>query len=309
MRLFSFVLVIILVLSSISPLAHAQQDYIFIDLPGYSWNKTTLNALVVTSENEIWWKPNLVNLIYKSIQQWNEAFQFFAAKYPDYAYLSSLSITGAVSNETLLGYDIYVRFSDSITIGGQQALGLATTYSNVDKIIENCSIILSSKSGTFDLTGSHQRDVANHELGHALGLGHSNSTADLMYPTYDLFSTDNAISTLNLYGVAILFNWIISPSNYSIPSFTTLPSNIAFEYAPVSEPEPKGLSDNILYKSLAILLNSPYMAIMIVTLVFFIIVVSYVYRGTRRRNNHYITNRLELVRFHTFFLAKTVNMR
>jgi predicted Zn-dependent protease len=264
--------------------AQETQDTPGIELTNFRWNKATLNALIVTQENQSWWKPYFIDLSQRAVDQWNQALEFFAEKYPAYANLSRVSIVLSVSNKTLPDYDIYITFAENIAIENQETLGLTTTIPTRNGTIQKATIELSSKSGPIDLTGSDQRDVATHELGHALGLGHSNSTRDLMYPYYDLFSSDNAISTLDLYGLATTFSWVINPSDSKpVPNFTTLPPNITFEYAPVTSPAPKGLEDNPLVKAIIIFLSTPYMALMVGALLFFLVVTVLLYWGIRSR--------------------------
>jgi predicted Zn-dependent protease len=270
-------------------IVHAQetQDVPSIELTSFRWNKTTLEALVVTQENQTWWKPYFVDLSRRAVDQWNQALDFFAEEYPDYAYVSSINIVLSVSNTTLPDYDIYIEFAETISMESLETLGLTTTVPSRNGTIERVIIELSSKSGPIDLTRSDQRDVATHELGHALGLGHSNSTKDLMYPYYDLISSDNAISTLDLYGLATTFSWVIDPNNSkSAPNFTTLPPDITFEYAPVTSPTPKGLEDNPVVKSIVIFLAAPYVTIIVGALILFLVVSVLLYLGTARRSRN-----------------------
>ena len=285
-RLFAFCLLILLFAPTIVQ-AQETVDVPGIELTSFRWNKTTLQALVVTQENQTWWKPYFVDLSQRAVGQWNQALEFFAQKYPDYAYVSSINIVLSVSNTTLPDYDIYIAFAENLALESLETLGLTTTFPNRNGIIQKVTIELSSKSGPIDLTRSEQRDVATHEFGHALGLGHSNSTKDLMYPYYDLFSSDNAISTLDLYGLATTFSWITAPNDSkSAPNFTTLSPDITFEYAPVTSPTPKGIEDNPVVKGLVIFLAVPYMAVIVGALIFFLVVSVLLYRGSRRRSRN-----------------------
>jgi hypothetical protein len=95
--------------------------------------------------------------------------------------------------------------------------------------------------------------IALHELGHSLGLGHSNYTGDLMYAVYNLGSPPGDISTLDVYGVATLFAWETNSTDfYPINdwlnvNFVTLPSGtVDYRFLPVSAENaaPQTLADN-----------------------------------------------------------------
>ncbi len=263
-----------------------QQDTPSIELSDSTWNKRVLQALIITSENESWWQPSCANMSLNAIDQWNEAFQYFAAKYPEYAYLSHVSIATEVSNETKDGYDIYVSFTDSVLISDEDALGLTYVSPEANRTIQKCTIKIAVKSEAIGLTSSDQRDVLTHELGHALGLGHCNSTGDLMYPSYDLLSTDNAISTLDLYGVAMAFRWILwqgYPVAFAASEqAVSLPSSVAFEYAPVLDPAPKTLSDNPVVKFLQIMVSQPAILVMMITLSVFAVFAYGIYKSREK---------------------------
>lgn len=285
-----FVSLLIFLLFSFSFVAvRAQSDVPTVDLSGYTWNKATLHALTITNTNETWWQPYFVNITQRTISNWNQAMHYFANTYPDYAYLSSVNIVSEVSDIALPDYDIYINFSQTLSIENTDALGLTTTLPFSNGTTEASYIVLSARSGNIDLTNAEAGNVALHELGHALGLGHSNSSVDVMYPYYDIFSTNNAISTLDLYALALSFSWVTSPDNLtirtSLPRFTTLPSNVPFAYAPVENPAPQGVEDNPIVKSLIILFSDPFTAIMAVTFIIFLIVAALVYRSIGRQHH------------------------
>jgi hypothetical protein len=243
-----------------------------IDMGQSKWNKTTLKTLILLNESESWWQPYFPEMTMHAVQQWNDAFVYFAGLYPDYSYLSNLQITTTTSNITLPGYDIYVIFDPNVLISGMDALGTTLVQSYQNKTIKYATITISSKSTAVDLTRQVYRDTTTHELGHALGLGHSNYTNDLMYPYEDIIASNYSISTLDLYGVALLFNWM-NPTNLtknqllSMPSSTVLPGGIIYGYAPVNNPAPITLNDNPVIRFLVTLFMNQIILVLFIAMI------------------------------------------
>ena len=204
-----------------------------LQIQGITWSQTTLNILLVTPTGQSWWNPAYVNPALRAIGQWNDAISYFAANYSSYAYLSNLRLEASVSNETKPGYNIYINWTQYTLENTSDVIGLTTPIANQDNIIVNCTISLVTH-GSHDLSISDgdMQNVALHELGHSLGLGHSNYTGDVMYPAFTLLGPAKFISTLDVYGVATVFGWIQNVSTLQSVSHwltgnpVTLPQNI-----------------------------------------------------------------------------------
>jgi hypothetical protein len=260
-----------------------------IDIGESKWGKPTLSVLILLNESESWWQPYFPEMAAHAVEQWNDAFGYFAGKYPAYGYLANLQLTTLTSNITLPGYDIYVIFDPNVLISGIDALGKTLVESYLNRTIKDATITISAQSQAVDLTQQIYRDTTTHELGHALGLGHSNYTNDLMYPYQDIIASNYSISTLDLYGVALLFRWM-NQTNFtknmalSTPSSTVLPDGISYGYAPVNNPAPTTLNDNPVVRFLMALLLNPIVLVLLIVMFSMVILLSFtVVRRKKRR--------------------------
>ena len=214
----------------------AQAQY-SLDLQGITWNHSTISVLVVPQDGASWWKPSYLNATLRSIAEWNNAIQAFALNYSNFAYLSGLRMVPTVSRALNYSFDVYVSWTRALSASADE-IGLTTTTYGSSGIIINSTISLAAEDSRGDVLNEvDMQNVALHELGHSLGLGHSSYSGDVMYPRLTLNHAVEGLSTLDLFGVSTVFQWM---SNSSSPSYSpqqssvTLPSSVQYLYLPIS---------------------------------------------------------------------------
>ncbi len=264
-------------------------DVYSLQLQGYAWNHSTLSALVITAANESWWNPSYINDTLRAIGQWNNAIEVFATNYSDYAYLSNLKINHQVSSEIRPGYDLYVTWTESSLSNMSDEVGLAQTFIRGDSTIINCTITLAAKTNHgVALSAIDMQNIVLHEVGHGLGLGHSNYTGDLMYSLYRLGDSPVAVSTLNVYGVATVFGWMpnstgfLPISGWFKQNSVSLPAqNYADLWVAPENSPPQTLTDNVVVQFLVLmwgLLLHPEIALAVIGLILLFVVLALIPR-------------------------------
>jgi hypothetical protein len=189
---------------------------------------------------------------------------------------------------------MYINWTDSSLSNASDDVGLSRIITSSDDTIINCTINLAVHNNHGEtLNEVDAQNVALHELGHSLGLGHCNYTGDLMYPSYTLQSPAKDISTLDVYGVAAVFAWEVNSSNfYPVSGWlkensVILPSYITYKDLPVSpqNASPQTLGDNPVIQQLILLgellIHPPILAAIIAIVAFFVII-GLIVRKTRR---------------------------
>lgn len=220
--------------------ASTQISY-YAGLQGITWDHSTISVLIVTPQKSItWWTSSYLNATLRAIGQWNNAIHDFSLNYSDFNYLSKVALIPTVASTLKPGFDIYVNWTKA-SMDNTTEIGISRSLYRLPSTIINNTIILSSEdSHGYILNELDMQNVALHELGHSLGLDHSNYNRDVMYPTYTPKKTVQQLSTLDIYGVSKVFAWMSAsdrfyPSNVVVEkSSITLPSNIAYVYLPIS---------------------------------------------------------------------------
>jgi predicted Zn-dependent protease len=258
-----------------APTAQAQDTY-SLQIGSFVWDHFPLNLLIIPAENMSWWDPLSVNATLRAVGQWNEALGEFAGNYSQYSYLANLRLQPSVSTQWKSGYDVYINYIESPTSSDTDEVGLTQIYANSLNVIANCTVNLATHTshGTA-LSEADTQNVALHELGHTLGLGHCNYTADLMYAYYGIGSGQVKVSTLDAYGVAVVCSWMLNPesfyptSDWLKTSSVTLPPAITYQEIDVSAQNqpPQTLADNPIIQVLTAmyeLLLHPEIAVIVI---------------------------------------------
>ncbi|MDQ1279705.1 MAG: Matrixin family metalloprotease [Thermoproteota archaeon] len=179
-----------------------------IDLEDFRWNKFSLKVLVDMNE---WSTYNYATAVHGALDSWVKGIWNYTRTYNNMTptfnflfYVSNVNSTGS--------YDIIISFSQNEF--SQNAVGLTSYRWESKSHLPITPIMINITTYSVTADNLFIKNVAMHELGHALGLGHAYSQdttngPELMYSTSTMKEAVYP-STLDVYGLTMLYNGLFS---------------------------------------------------------------------------------------------------
>jgi predicted Zn-dependent protease len=239
-------------------LAQAQTEYT-IEIRGYTWDHSTVTVSVLPQQNISWWKPEYLNATLQGISQWNDAIQEFAQTNPSFSFLSDVTFVPTISYEVVSGFDVYMGWIEEC--GSEEVIGQTQTTVMAPCHSMNSSVCLAAKAPSGHvMTEVDMQNIVVHELGHVLGLSHTNVSTDAMYPTVYYQSTVKPLSTLDIYGVAKLFEFM-TKDTCPEEELVTMPQSISYSHLEIA---PENIPSQSLTEYAIRLLTQPEVLIIVI---------------------------------------------
>ncbi|MEE9585587.1 MAG: hypothetical protein V3W09_01655, partial [Nitrososphaerales archaeon] len=203
------------------------EDYT-IELSGYAWNlleDPVIDVLIIPNPSLLGWRDYFPQDARQTFRDWIICTQLFVSEH-GYSYLSKVrfnvyieGVDGSADDE----HDIIVNWVDKFDYS--DAAGRAVVLSNSDREITQASITIPisviQDGETYFLTDEDTRNIMADEIGHALGLGHSNFKEEALYGLFDFPHEIICHSSLNMYGLAEVYKYV-STGEFEPPDKSTI---------------------------------------------------------------------------------------
>ena len=273
LTLVSILLPIICTTAFLSSLQTRGQTEYSIEVRGYTWDHSTIKVCIIPQQNMSWWKPEYLTAVLNGIAQWNDAIQEFGQSNTSFSYLSSLRFVVSTHYENISGFDTYIGWvmecESEATIGKSWISIKSPCYAT------NATVCLTTRAPTGHVMNEvDMQNIVVHELGHTLGLSHCNISSDVMYPTVYYQNTVKPLSTLDIYGVAQVFEF---KTNSTCPeeSIVTMPSSISYTYFQISpENTPAFIPKNLTEYTFRLLLRPEFIILVGITCIAIVLILT-----------------------------------
>ena len=219
-----------------------------IQTEGGTWTSSTITILITPQTGASWFKDSYTYDVNHAISRWIQSIKLYTDNYGS-DYLRNLNFVTCVAgvNDSLCGSpDIQVRFID--TFGSHSGGGLGLTSSRTTNFYTFLAPTVTTlaaydPNNTTQLTDTDMINIASHEFGHGLGLGHAtvsvtdDGTFELMFLSYGqgVGNSRNSLeapSTLDIYALSYVYDWLASSSTLSGAghqmTLLSLPSGVAY---------------------------------------------------------------------------------